>query len=101
MFAKIYQPCASTMQSGRANTQHWALEFVSKTPAVIDPLTGNARFTDMRAQLELKFDSLDDAIAYAVANDIPYRVKQTKVRKRISRSYADNFAFDRKLPWTH
>jgi len=36
-----------------------------------------------------------------LANSIPYRVSKPKVRKRISRSYAENFAFDRKLPWTH
>ena len=101
MFAKIYQPAASAMQSGRGNTHSWVLEFVSKKPTVIDPLTGTARSTDMRSQLELKFETMEDAVAYAKANAIPYRVSQPKVRKRISRSYADNFAFDRKLPWTH
>ena len=101
MFAKIYQPSASTMQSGRGNTNIWVLEFVSKKPTVIDPLTGTARSTDMRSQLDLKFDTMEDAVSYAQANSIPYRVSQPKVRKRISRSYADNFAFDRKLPWTH
>ncbi len=101
MFAKIYQPAASAMQSGRGNSNKWVLEFVSKTPTIIDPLTGNARSTDMRSQLELRFDTMEAAVAYAKANDIPYRVSQTKTRKRISRSYADNFAYDRKLPWTH
>lgn len=101
MFAKIYQPTASAMSSGRGNTNKWILEFVSKTPTVIDPLTGNARSTDMRSQIELKFETMDDAVSYAKANSIPYRVSQTKARKRISRSYADNFAYDRKLPWTH
>lgn len=101
MFAKIYQPSASAMSSGRGNISKWVLEFVSKTPTIIDPLTGNARSTDMRSQLDLKFDTMEDAVAYAKANAIPYRVSQTKTRKRISRSYAENFAYDRKLPWTH
>ena len=101
MFAKIYQPSASAMQSGRGNTNTWVLEFVSKKPTVIDPLPGTARSTNMRSQLNLKFDTMEDAVTYAKANSIPYRVSQPKVRKRISRSYADNFAFDRKLPWTH
>ena len=101
MFAKIYQPSASAMQSGRGNTQKWVLEFVSRTPTVIDPLTGTARSTNMRDQLSLKFDSLEDAVSYAKGNKIPYRVSQPKTRKRISRSYAENFAYDRKLPWTH
>jgi len=101
MFAKIYQPAASAMQSGRGNINKWVLEFISKKPTVIDPLTGNARSTDMRSQLDLKFDTMEEAVAYAKANSIPYRVSQTRKRKRISRSYADNFAYDRKLPWTH
>lgn len=101
MFAKIYQPAASAMQSGRGNSNKWVLEFVSNTPTIIDPLTGNARSTDMRSQLDLSFDTMEAAVAYAKANSIPYRVSQTKTRKRISRSYADNFAYDRKLPWTH
>ena len=101
MFAKIYQPTASAMSSGRGNTHKWVLEYISKAPTIIDPLTGNARSTDMRAQLDLKFDTMEDAVSYAKANSIPYRVVQPKVRKRISRSYADNFAYDRKLPWTH
>lgn len=101
MFAKIYQPSASAMQSGRGKTNTWILEFVSRSPTVIDPLTGTARSTDMRGQLSMKFSTMEDAVAYAKANNIPYRVSQPKVRKRVSRSYADNFAYDRKLPWTH
>lgn len=89
------------MQSGRNGSQKWVLEFVTKNPLVIDPLTGNTRSVDTRKQIELKFDTLDEALAYAKANDIPHRVSQPKAVKRISRSYADNFAYDRKHPWTH
>lgn len=101
MFAKIFQPAPSAMQSGRGNSQKWVLEFVSKKPLVIDPLTGNTRSTDMRSQIELKFDTMEEAVAYAKANDIPHRVSAPKVTKRISRSYSENFAYDRKHPWTH
>jgi len=55
----------------------------------------------MRSQLDLSFETMEAAVAYAKANNIPYRVSKPKTRKRISRSYADNFAYDRKLPWTH
>jgi len=101
MFAKIYQPAPSAMQSGRSQSQHWMLEFVSKTPQVIDPLTGTLRSTDMRSQIELTFDSLADAVAYAKKNNIAYRVVKPATTKRIPRGYADNFAYDRKFPWTH
>jgi len=100
MLAKIYQPAPSAMTSGRAK-RAWVLEFISKTPEVIDPLTGSTRSTDMRSQLELKFETLEEAVAYAKANDIPHQVIQHQSMKRIPRSYADNFAYNRKLPWTH
>ncbi|WP_371397740.1 ETC complex I subunit [Fretibacter rubidus] len=101
MFARIYQPAPSTTTSGRANTHKWVIEFDNKRPLVIDPLTGTTRSTNTLSQLELEFDTVEDAVAYAKANNIPHRVEKPKVTKRVSRSYAENFAYDRKHPWTH
>lgn len=89
------------MSSGRAKSLDWILEYETDEPHAIDPLTGNAISTDTREQIRITFDSLEDAVAYAKANDIPHRVHGSQTVKRIPRSYADNFAFDRKLPWTH
>ena len=100
MLAKIYQPSPSAMTSGRAK-RHWVLEFMGGSSGTIDPLTGTKRSMNMRSQLNLKFETLEEAVAYAKANNIPHQVVQSQKVKRISRSYADNFAFDRKLPWTH
>ena len=100
MLAKIYQPSPSAMTSGRAK-RHWVLEFMGGSSGTIDPLTGTKRSTNMRSQLNLNFETLEEAVAYAKANNIPYQVVQSQKVKRIPRSYADNFAFDRKLPWTH
>ena len=100
MLAKIYQPSPSAMTSGRAK-RHWVLEFMGGSSGTIDPLTGTKRSTNMRSQLNLKFETLEEAVAYSKANNIPHQVVQSQKVKRIPRSYADNFAFDRKLPWTH
>lgn len=89
------------MQSGMANTRHWVLEFTGKSRGRVDPLTGNVSSVDTLKQLDLKFETLEDAVAYAKAKNIPYHVTQKPERKRISRSYAENFDYDRKLPWTH
>lgn len=101
MYAKIYQSEPSAMTSGRANAGVWMLEFQSTQPRRIDPLTGNTRSVDTRGQLELKFDTKEDAVSYAKANNIPHRVISRPTSKRISKSYSENFNFDRKLPWTH
>lgn len=101
MFAKIYKPEASAMTSGRAHLDVWCLEFQSTQRSMIDPLTGNARNVDTRDQLDMRFETLEDAVAYAKANNIPHRVVDRPKSKRISRSYSENFDYDRKLPWTH
>ena len=101
MHARIYQPARSAMQSGRAKTQHWVLEFEGKTDVEIDPLTGTASSSNTLKQVKLKFDTLEEAVSYAQEQGIPYRVKASTERKRISRSYSENFDYDRKLPWTH
>lgn len=89
------------MSSGRANLSHWVLEYESDDPRAIDPLTGNAVSADTREQIHMSFETLEEAVSYAKANDIPHRVHGSQTVKRIPRSYADNFSFDRKLPWTH
>jgi len=101
MYAKIYQSQPSAMTSGRANAGVWVLEFQSSKPRSIDPLTGNTRSVDTRGQLDMKFNSKEDAVSYAKANKIPHRVIDRPKSKRIPRSYGENFDYDRKLPWTH
>lgn len=101
MHARIYQPARSAMQSGRAKTESWVLEFEGKTDVEIDPLTGTASSSNTLKQVKLKFDTLEQAVSYAQERGIPYRVKPSQERKRISRSYAENFDYDRKHPWTH
>jgi len=101
MYAKIYQAQPSAMTSGRATAGIWMIDFQSTKPRAIDPLTGNTRSVDTRGQLDMKFETKEAAVSYAKANNIPYRVIDRPKSKRISRSYADNFDFDRKLPWTH
>lgn len=101
MYAKIYRPRPSAMTSGRANAEFWILEYECDEPHAIDPLTGNAISTDTREQIRMTFDELDDAIAFAKANDIAHRVHGSPDMKRIPRSYSENFDYHRKLPWTH
>ena len=101
MFARIYQPSPSATQSGRAGSSKWVIDFAASGHRSIDPLTGTTRSSDTRAQIELSFETLEEAVAYAKANNIPHRVMRPKTVKRIHRSYADNFAYDRKHPWTH
>jgi len=102
MFARIYKPAKTAMQSGRANTKSWQLEFDAETARRIDPLMGWTGAADMTAsQVRLSFDMLDEAKAYAEKNAIPYRVDERSDAIKHAKAYSDNFAFKRRKPWTH
>ncbi|MFN4271499.1 MAG: ETC complex I subunit [Aliihoeflea sp.] len=101
MTARIYSPTRTAMQSGPARTGQWVLEFEPSQPRRIEPLMGYTSSGDMKRQVRLRFDTEEAAIAYAEKNGIAYRVEKPKQTKRRQISYAENFRFDRKMPWTH
>ena len=103
MRAKIYQPARTAMQSGSAKTGGWVLEFAPSEAREVDPLMGWTSSGDMDAQVRLRFESRDAALAYAAANGIDADVEEPKSRKFTirPRGYGENFATDRKGAWTH
>ena len=101
MRARIYQPARTAMQSGRALTKRWLLEYEPESARQVDPLMGWTSSADMRQQLALEFDTADEAVAYAQKNAIPYQVFEPHPPRPRPKSYADNFKFDRKIPWSH
>ena len=101
MLARIFRPAKSAMQSGKAKTQVWTLEFAPESIRAPDPLMGWQQTRDMDGQIRLTFSSLEEAVDYAKANQIPFEVIEPKTPKKIIKAYADNFAYGRKQPWTH
>ena len=101
MFARIYRPAKTAMQSGKAKTHDWVLEFEPASARIPDPLMGWSSSSDMNAQVRLRFPTKEEAIAYAQAHGIPFQVIEPKTGKRIIKAYADNFAAGRMEPWTH
>jgi ETC complex I subunit conserved region len=101
MTARIYQPARNAMQSGKANTKEWALDYEPEKAPTIDPLMGWTSSTDMKQEVHMSFDTKDEAIAFCEREGIPYQVFETKppVPPRISHS--DNFAYRRRDAWTH
>ena len=101
MDVRIYQPAKTAMQSGRANTKDWVLEFEPTAPRTHDPLMGWTSSRDTRQQLRLTFPTKEEAIAYAQAHGLMYSVQEPKPHVVKPKAYADNFASSRKQPWTH
>jgi len=101
MSALLYQPARNAMQSGRAKTKYWILEFDPASCRTIDPLTGWTGSTDTQSQVKLKFDTCEQAKTYADRHGLAYTLVKTAPRVRQSKSYSDNFATDRRQSWTH
>ena len=101
MLARIYQPARNAMQSGKARTKKWVLEFEPERPRQIEPLMGWTASDDMRQQVSLGFDTMEEAVEYAQKHDIPFQVFEPHKPLLKAKSYSDNFRFDRKTPWTH
>ncbi|MBL4616463.1 MAG: ETC complex I subunit [Robiginitomaculum sp.] len=101
MSALIYQPDANAMQSGRAKSNIWILEFESHSHRTIDALTGWTGSDDTDSQVKMKFDTCARAERYAKQHGIEYTVIKKTKSTRQSKSYSDNFATDRRQSWTH
>jgi len=95
MVARIYRPAKTAMQSGRAGTRRWRLEFEPSAARHLDPLMGWTSLADTQNQVRLGFDTKQQAIAFAEHHGIDYRVQEPKERRPRPRAYADNFAYDR------
>ncbi len=91
MSARIFQRPKNAMQSGRANTDQWILEFVPAEAKKPDPLMGWAGSGDTQQQIQLKFETRDEAVAYADRYGISVVVHVTPPRHLKLQAYADNF----------
>ncbi|MBP0482194.1 ETC complex I subunit [Sagittula salina] len=103
MRARIYQPARTAMSSGQGKTKHWVLDYVAESPRAIDPLMGWTSSSDTQSQVRLQFETKEAALAYAKDHGIDAVVTEPKKRKPNirARGYAENFASDRRAPWTH
>ncbi len=89
------------MQSGRANTRSWIVEFAPSAAVKADPLMGWPGSNDTSGQVRLVFDSQHDAVAYAKQRGLDYEVQPTRDRTVRPSAYSDNFRADRQGNWTH
>lgn len=80
------------MQSGKKSRDFWVFEFEQDGKTrFTSQLIGWIGNSDMRQELNLRFDSKEAAEKYARDNDINYEVIEPQTKRIIIRSYADNF----------
>ena len=97
---RIWRRPKTAMQSGTAKTHEWVLAFLPG-PRRPDPLMGWIGGAGTDAQVELKFPTREEAIAYAEREGLAYEVEQPHERRIHPKAYADNFRFGRSENWTH
>ncbi len=91
MTARIYQRPKNAMQSGKALTDQWILEFAPAEARRPDPLMGWTGSGDTQAQVVLKFATQDEAQAYAERYGIDARIAATPPKRLKIQAYSDNF----------
>jgi hypothetical protein len=85
MLAKIYRPAKNAMQSGKAATKKWRLEFVLAAAPRPDALMGWISGADPNGQVRMTFDTKEAAIEFAREHAIPHQVAEAP-KKRSARS---------------
>ena len=93
--ARIYRPSKTAMQSGRAQTRTWVLEYEPATRRDPDPLMGWSSAQDTLNQVRVRFPTLDEAVAFAKKRALDFTIIEPQARTPKVKSYADNFRYDR------
>jgi hypothetical protein len=101
MRVRVYRPARSTMQAALRATRHWVIEFPGESPSVPDPLMGWTSSAETRPQVRLRFNSLAEAIKFAQEHGWDPDIEEPGSAKELPKSYAANFSWDRKTPWSH
>jgi hypothetical protein len=100
--ARIHRPPRSAMQSGRANTEEWVLEYAPAARLRLDPMNGWPGAGSTLAQVRLGFATKEEAVRFAEANGIAHEIEEPPPAKPMKpKVYADNFRYGRAENWSH
>ncbi len=100
--ARIFRPSRGATSSGRGRTKLWILQYERASARTIEPLMGWTSSSDMDAQVQLSFDTKEEAVAFAEKRGIAYHVDEpAPAAERRGLSYSDNFKTSRLGQWTH
>lgn len=89
--ARIIEEQRKTTQSGKALEGRWVLEFERQERQLADPLTGWNGSGDTATQVRLKFNSKDEALAYAQRKGFTVHIVPAAPVSLKIQAYADNF----------
>ncbi len=92
MQVRIYQPAKTSTQSGKKSHPWLLVPVADENHRHIDSVTGWTSSDNTLAQLELKFQSAQEASKYAQTKGWDCQITQPQTAKIIKKSYAENFS---------
>jgi hypothetical protein len=92
--ARIFRPAKTAMQSG-ARARKWVLAYEPATRRRPEALMGWISAEDTLNEVQLHFETMEEAVAFATKNGLDYTVIQPHESTDKPKSYADNFRYDR------
>tara|TARA_B100000427_G_scaffold276386_1_gene245264 strand:- start:74 stop:367 length:294 start_codon:yes stop_codon:yes gene_type:complete len=95
MKVKIYKPNKTATQSGFSKFKYWIVEFPKGSNLGKDQLMGWQKSDNTFKQVQLKFDTLEQALHYVEKNKLDYILIKEKEKKFKIKSYSDNFKYNR------
>ena len=95
MKVKIFKPSKTPNQSGFRNSKDWVVEYPKENNLGFEPLMGWRKSNNTRKQIQLKFDSMGQAIEYVKKSKLDYIIIPAKERKFKIKSYSNNFKYNR------
>jgi hypothetical protein len=93
MKVRIYRPAKNAMQSGRGRTREWRLEYEAVSARRPEALMGWSSSQDTLNQVRIEFDTMQEAVDFAVKNGWDYSVALPHERRVVPRNYVDNFKY--------
>jgi len=93
--ARIFRPSPTTMQSAKATTHHWRIDWdiLPSGGQYENPLMGWAASSDYLQGTHIKFKSKADAIHFCQKQGYPYYIQEPHQQKFKSKSYSNNFLY--------
>ena len=95
MKVKIYKPFNTASQSGFSKFKYWIVEFPKDNNLGSEPLMGWQKSDNTHKQIQLKFESLEQALLYVEKNKLDYTLIKEKKKKFKIKSYSDNFKYNK------
>jgi len=92
--ARIFKPAKTAMQSGARNRK-WVLAYEPASRRQAESLMGWISADDTLNEVQLHFETMEEAVAFATKNGVDYTVIPPHHSTEKPKSYADNFRYDR------